>query len=85
MLSYVYQKSSFYKELFNNNGIKPEDIRSLADLAKIPFTNPSDLAENPYRFVCVSLADVARVTTFTTSGTTGPQKRVFCTEAILSG
>ncbi len=83
MLSYVYQRSSFYKELFNNRGIKPEDVRSLADLASIPFTNPSDLAKNPYHFVCVSLGDVARVTTFTTSGTTAPEKRVFCTEADI--
>ncbi len=82
-LSYVYQNSSFYEELFRNSGITPEDITSLADLAKIPFTRPSDLAGNPYRFVCVSLADIARVTTFTTSGTTGPQKRVFCTEADI--
>ncbi len=82
-LSYVYEKSSFYKELFLSNGIRPEDVRSLADLARIPFTNPSDLAENPYRFVCVSLGDVARVTTFTTSGTTAPEKRVFCTEADI--
>lgn len=83
MLSYVYQNSSFYKELLDNNGIKPDDVQSLADLTKIPFTDPSDLAGNPYRFVCVSLGDVARVTTFTTSGTTGPQKRVFCTEADI--
>jgi phenylacetate-CoA ligase len=82
-LSYVYKNSSFYKELFNNNGIKPEDIHSLADLAKIPFTNPSDLAQNPNRFVCVSLGDITRVVTFTTSGTTGPQKRVFCTEGDI--
>jgi phenylacetate-CoA ligase len=83
VLSYVYKNSSFYKELLNNNGIKPDDIQSLADLAKIPFTNPSDLAQNPYRFVCVSLGDIARVVTFTTSGTTGPQKRVFCTEGDI--
>jgi len=83
VLSYAYKNSTFYKELFNNNGIKPEDIRSLADLAKIPLTDPSDLAQNPNRFVCVSLGDIARIVTFTTSGTTGPQKRVFCTKGDI--
>lgn len=83
VLSYVHENSPFYKDLFNKSQIAPEDIKSLADLPRFPFTNPSDLAENPYRFVCVSLADIARVTTFTTSGTTGPEKRVFCTETDL--
>jgi phenylacetate-CoA ligase len=83
MLSYAHQNSSFYRELFNNNGIKPEEVRSLADLTRIPLTNPSDLARNSYRFVCVSLGDITRVTTFTTSGTTGPQKRIFRTEADI--
>jgi phenylacetate-CoA ligase len=38
ILSYVYEKSSFYKELFEAHGIGPEDIRSLADLTRLPFT-----------------------------------------------
>lgn len=83
MLLHVYKNGSFYRELFDTNGIKPADIRSLADLSRLPFTEPSDLAENPNRFLCVSHGDVARVTTFTTSGTTGPQKRVFYTDADL--
>lgn len=83
MLSYVHEKSSFYKELFAKSGVKPSDVSSLADLQKIPFTDSSELANNPNRFVCVSMKDVERVTTFTTSGTTGPEKRVFCTKKDL--
>lgn len=80
LLSYVGRNSSFYRDLFDKNHIRPSDIVSLADLAKIPFTDQADLSRNPNRFLCVSHGDVARVTTFTTSGTTGPEKRVYCTD-----
>jgi len=83
MLSYAYDKSAFYHELFNNSGIKVDNIRSLDDIANIPFTNPADLAQHPNQFASVSLGDIARITTFTSSGTTGPQKRVFFTEGDL--
>ena len=83
VLSYVYQKSVFYREIFNQRGIKPGGIKSLADIANIPFTNPSDLAAFPYKFACVSLGNMERITTFTSSGTTGPQKRVFFTQKDL--
>lgn len=83
ILSYAYQKSSFYKDLFNKNRVKPDDVRSLDDLAKIPFTEQKDLSETPYRFLCVSLGKIARVTSFITCGTTGPKKKVFWTEGDI--
>jgi len=81
ILAYACQKSNFYRQLFS--GIKIDDIKSLDDLANIPLTNPIEIAQHPYQFACVSLGDIARVTTFTSSGTTGPQKKVFCTERDL--
>ncbi len=83
LLSYVSGNSSFYKDLFDKNHIRPSDIVSLADLEKIPFTDQADLARNPNRFLCGSHGDIARVTTFTTSGTTGPEKRVYCTDGDI--
>ena len=80
ILSYAYEKSTFYRQLFDKSGIEIDDIRSLDDIVKIPFTNPADLAQQPYQFLCTSLSDVARIITFTSSGTTGPKKRVFFTE-----
>jgi phenylacetate-coenzyme A ligase PaaK-like adenylate-forming protein len=82
-LAYVHKNSSFYRELFDEKGIKPDDVQSLGDLAGIPFTRPEDLAEHSNRFVCVSHGKISRVTTFTTSGTTGPEKSVFCTRNDL--
>jgi len=82
-LAYAYDKSIFYRELFDANGIRVDAINSLTDFFKIPFTNPSDIAEHPYHFACVPLGDIARITTFTSSGTTGPQKRIFFSEQDL--
>jgi phenylacetate-CoA ligase len=82
-LAYVYEKSVFYRDLFDRNSIKPDSVSSLADLARIPFTSPADLAAHPYNFACVSLGEMERVTTFTSSGTTGPQKRVFFSQNDL--
>ncbi|MFH1490799.1 MAG: DVU_1553 family AMP-dependent CoA ligase [Pseudomonadota bacterium] len=83
VLAYVFKKSAFYRERFKSAGLKPDDLRSLEDLSRVPFTEPMDLAEHSNRFLCVSHGDISRVTTFTTSGTTGPQKRIFCTKADL--
>lgn len=79
----AYQNSSFYKKLFDEHGIAPDEVRSLEDLAKLPFTNPDQLAQSPYRFLCLSQAAVEHVCTFITSGTTGPQKRIFWTQGDL--
>lgn len=82
-LSYVTEKSPFYKDMFAKNGIKPDQFNSLDDLNKIPFTYPEDLSRQPFRLQCVPMGKVARVFTFNTSGTTGIEKRVFFTERDL--
>jgi phenylacetate-coenzyme A ligase PaaK-like adenylate-forming protein len=83
ILGYAHSRSSFYRQLFDEKGVRPDDVQSLRDLAGLPFTTPRDVAEHPNRFVCVSHSEISRVTTFTTSGTTGPEKRVFCTKNDL--
>lgn len=42
----AYNKSIFYRNSFNNVGLKPDDIKSLDDIKKIPTTSKSDLLEN---------------------------------------
>lgn len=79
-LHYVYEKSFFYRELFDQREIKPGEIQSLADLSKLPLTEPGDLAEKPLRFLCIPIGEAIRAITFTSSGTTGPQKRIFFSE-----
>jgi phenylacetate-CoA ligase len=79
VLNYAYEHSPFYRNLFDSNNTRWDRISSLRDLAQIPLTTPQDISRNPYRFLCVSLGDIARVFTFTTSGTTGPRKKAFYT------
>ncbi|MBN1570637.1 MAG: phenylacetate--CoA ligase family protein [Acidobacteria bacterium] len=82
-LRYCREKSAFYRDLFRTLSLEPEDICSCKDLAMLPFTEAHHLAEAPYRFLCTSQAEVARLYTFITSGTTGPKKKVFWTQGDL--
>ena len=51
-VKYCYENSSFYHKKFNDVGLKPQDIQSLDDLGKIPFTVKNDLKENyPYGMI----------------------------------
>jgi phenylacetate-CoA ligase len=66
----VYRHSIFYRKRFDEAGVKPEHIRSLDDLAKLPFTFKSDLRDNyPTNMFSVPLDQVVRY--HASSGTTG--------------
>ena len=54
---------------------------SLEDVARLPLTTATDLAENTPGFLCVSQDEISRVVTLQTSGTSGVPKRVFFTAA----
>jgi phenylacetate-CoA ligase len=65
-----YQNSTFYRQKFKNAGFKPEDIKTLEDIQKIPFTVKNDLRDNyPFGMVTVNPADVVEI--HASSGTTG--------------
>ncbi len=69
-LSRVYRHVPFYRKKFDELGFDPDDFRSLADLARLPFTTKADLRENhPYGLFAVPLRDIVRV--HASSGTTG--------------
>jgi phenylacetate-CoA ligase len=66
----VYKSVTCYKKKFDEAGIIPEDIGSLDDLAKLPFTTKEDLRLNyPYGMFAVPLREVVRI--HSSSGTTG--------------
>lgn len=77
ILHYAYAKSDFYRRHFDDNNFRPEHCKCIDDLAKIPFTEQESLHFEPYKFLCISTSEVERVVTFSTSGTTGRQKKVF--------
>jgi phenylacetate-coenzyme A ligase PaaK-like adenylate-forming protein len=76
-LQYAYAKSEFYRNKFNDCGLKPEHIGGYNDLHRFPLTEPSDLSRTPRHFLCTSQSKIARPRIFVTSGTTGPQKEIY--------
>ncbi len=78
-LSYVKNKSDYYRE--HLQGIEPDEIRTMEDIKKIPYTTEQDLAGNEWRFQCVKASDVSRAVTIPTTGTRGKQKRLVYTAA----
>ena len=69
-LRHAYDNVSHYRKSFDAAGIHPDDCRSLADLAKFPFTVKSDLRDHyPYGMFAVPRERVARI--HASSGTTG--------------
>lgn len=70
LVARVYKKVVPYREKMDAAGVKPEDIQSLADLAKLPFTVKEDLRDNyPFGLFTVPMDQVVRV--HASSGTTG--------------
>ncbi len=66
----IYATVPFYKTSFDKAGIKPEDIKSLNDLQRLPFTAKKDLRDNyPYDMFAVPMEKVVRI--HASSGTTG--------------
>ena len=77
------QNIGFYNTLFKDAGITPSDIKSLDDLAKIPFTKKADLRGGyPFGFLAVPMSQVNRI--HTTSGTTGKPTVVAYTKNDLT-
>lgn len=66
----VYQKVPHYRHALQERGIGPDDIRSLADLAHLPFTVKQDLRDNyPFGLFAVPKSEIVRL--HASSGTTG--------------
>ncbi|MGE5532816.1 MAG: phenylacetate--CoA ligase family protein [Bacillota bacterium] len=69
-VKHCYDNSVFYRNKFDKIGLKPEDIRSLDDLRKIPFTVKSDLRDNyPFGMVAAKSDEIVEI--HASSGTTG--------------
>ena len=65
-----YEKVPFYRKKFDKMGIKPEDIKSLDDITKLPFTTKYDLRdEYPFGLNAVPMDQIVRL--HASSGTTG--------------
>ena len=79
-LRHAYDNVPMYRDRFDAAGIHPDDVKSLADLAKFPFTVKDDLRQNyPFGLFAVPRDQIARV--HASSGTTGKPTVVGYTQA----
>src|SRR5512137_2950896 len=60
-VAYARLRSPFYRQHLKE--LQANEIHSLADLARFPFTFPKDLQEDELRFLCVSRGEIERVVT----------------------
>ena len=82
LAKYVYDNVAPYRQKMDEAGVKPEDIKSLEDITKLPFTNKQDLRDNyPYGLFAVPMKEVSRI--HASSGTTGKQTVVGYTKADI--
>ena len=78
----VYENVPMYRERMDAAGVKPEDIKTIADITKLPFTTKQDLRDTyPYGMFAVPFSEVKEL--HASSGTTGKQIVVGYTEKDL--
>lgn len=80
-LQYLAANSPFYQRMFREHNIEVDDIRSVHDLAHLPFTEKRDLQVYNNDFLCVEPAKI--VDYITTSGTLGHPVTFGCTDSDL--
>ncbi|MDE6787890.1 MAG: phenylacetate--CoA ligase [Ruminococcus sp.] len=78
-VKHVYENVEYYRNLMDEKGVKPEDIKSTDDLHKLPFLTKSDLRDAyPYGLLAKPLSECVRIQS--TSGTTGKRVVAFYTQ-----
>jgi phenylacetate-CoA ligase len=81
-LQHAYDRVPFYRRRFDETGVHPRDLRTLADLARFPFTTKQDLRDNyPFGMFAVPRTELARI--HASSGTTGKPTVVGYTQADI--
>ncbi len=83
MVEMIYHEVPFYRNKFQERDFFPEDLKSLKDLEKLPFTTKVDLRDNyPYGLFAVPLEKIVRI--HASSGTTGKPTVVGYTRKDIS-
>lgn len=76
---HVYENVKYYRDLMDEKGVKPEDIKGTDDLYKLPFLSKADLRDAyPYGLLAKPLSECVRI--HSTSGTTGKRVVAFYTQ-----
>ena len=70
MVDYVYHNTPFYRDKMQSIGVEPDDIRTIEDIVKLPFTTKQDLRDNyPFGMQAAPQSEIIRV--HASTGTTG--------------
>ena len=78
-VKHVYENVEYYRNLMDKKDVKPEDIKGIEDLHKLPFLTKSDLRDAyPYGLLGKPLSECVRI--HSTSGTTGKRVIAFYTQ-----
>ena len=78
-VKHVYENVKYYRDLMDEKGVKPEDIKGIEDLHKLPFLTKADLRDAyPYGLLAKPLNECVRIQS--TSGTTGRRVVAFYTQ-----
>ncbi len=78
-VKHVYENVKYYRDLMDEKGVKPDDIKSVDDLHKLPFLTKADLRDAyPYGLLGTDLKECVRIQS--TSGTTGRRVVAFYTQ-----
>ena len=78
-VKHVYENVAYYRDLMDKKGVKPEDIKSVDDIKKLPFISKEDLRKTyPYGLLGTDLKNCVRIQS--TSGTTGKRVVAFYTQ-----
>jgi len=87
IVSHAYENVPYYTSLFDRNGLSPSDIRTVADLQRIPITRKSEIRGLPLDQLLAKGVDCNRLFSRTTSGVTGEPFTIWRTpreELLLS-
>jgi phenylacetate-CoA ligase len=87
IVHHAYERVPYYRRLFDAHGLRPQHIRTLADLTKIPITSRGDLQASAVRDVVAAGIDPGRLITTTTSGSSGEPltiRRTWLEQSVLS-
>ena len=78
-VKHVYENVEYYRNLMDEKGVTPDDIKGIEDLHKLPFLTKADLRDAyPYGLLATPLSECVRI--HSTSGTTGKRVVAFYTQ-----
>jgi len=84
MIKHAYENVPFYHMKFNQAGIGPDDVRSIDDLAKVPFTTKAEIQACPIEDIVARNVNLGKCVKRMTSGSTGIPLAIYLNRKVLN-